>query len=286
MDPAISFGLVSALAYGAADYLSQIAGKAVGAWRASFYYYALGVAALSTWIALQPFGLQHASSVPLSGWLISIGSGLSLLAAVVFFTHGLIKGSIAVVAPITASYGAVSTGLSFIVGERFTHWAAIGIALTVAGACGAAVRPSGTRLSTQSSGIGWASAAAFAYGFGFWLQGFAVPVMGPLLPAWTVYATGVVVMGGLQIGRLIDLAPPRSLSLMVPGAASAILSIFAFLALTLGLSTGRPAVVIVLSSLTSAVTVILSRLINHARMAWYQWIAVASVIIGLCFMKK
>lgn len=258
----------------------------MGTWRASFLYYALGLAALSAWIPLQPLGLRPALNAPLSGWLISIASGLSLLAAVVLFTQGLIKGSIAVVAPITASYGAVTTLLSALTGEHFTTWAGTGIALTIAGACGAAVPASGSGSSHASSGTGWAAAAAFAYGLGFWLQGLAVPVMGPLVPIWAVYATGVLVMGVLKTTRTIDLALPRPLSLMAPGVAAATLSVIAFLALTTGLATGRVAVVVVLSSLTSAVTVVLARLIKHVRMAWHHWIAIASVVIGLCLMKQ
>lgn len=286
MDPAILYGLLSAFAYGAADYLSQIAGKNVGAWRASFYYYTLGVVALSIWISLQSDGWQHFFDFPITGWLVSIGSGLALLSAVILFTRGLIKGSIAIVAPVAASYGAVTTLLSLIAGERFTHWAGIGLVLTIGGACAAAVPPREARLAPQASGVIRAGAAALAYGFGFWLQGLAVPIMGPLLPIWAVYATGVVVMGAFQVAKLIDLDLPRPLSLMIPGVAAAILSIVAFVALALGLATGRTAVVVVLSSLTSAVTVVLARIRRSARMAWHQWIALAVIVTGLSLMRK
>jgi len=110
--------------------------------------------------------------------------------------------------------------------------------------------------------------------------------MGPLLPVWAVYATGVCVLVVLHTTRIIDLALPHPLSLMASGVAAAILSIVAFLALTTGLATGRIAVVVVLSSLTSAITVILARLLQRAEMAWHQWIAIASVIIGLFLMRQ
>jgi drug/metabolite transporter (DMT)-like permease len=110
--------------------------------------------------------------------------------------------------------------------------------------------------------------------------------MGPVLPIWAVYATGVVAMGVLHSTRLIDLTLPHPASLLAPGAAAATLSIIAFLALTTGVATGRVAIVVVLSSLTSAVTVILARVLEHARMAWHQWLAIASVVIGLCLMRQ
>lgn len=153
VDSSIIYGLISAVAYGAAEYLSQPAGKNVATWRTSFYYYALGFILLSGLVFFGPSGLEHGLKAPLPGWLLSVGSGFSLLAAVVLFTQGLIKGSIAVVAPIAASYGAVTTILSCISGERFTYWTALGIGLTIIGASGAAVPPTGTRLAEQSLDI-------------------------------------------------------------------------------------------------------------------------------------
>ena len=285
MDSSIWFGLLSAFAYGAADYLSQVAGRQIGAWRATLYYYALGFVALSVALCLQPFGFQHLSRVPLSAWLIAVASGLLLLAAVVLFTQGLIKGSIAVVAPVMASYGAVTTLLSLLAGERFSYRTISGIALTIAGACGAAVRPAGSRSGLRSPGLGWACSASLAYGIGFWLQGYAVPAMGPLLPIWTVYAAGLAVLGALQAARFVDLAHQRSLSNMTPALASAILGVMGFVALNAGLGTGRVAVVVVLSSLSTAVTVILARVIDDSRMAWHQWLAVGTVMVGLSIMK-
>jgi drug/metabolite transporter (DMT)-like permease len=285
VDPAILSGLLAAFAYGGADFLTQIAGKYVGVWRASFYYYALGFVALSVWISCQPSGWQHAIQTPVSAWLISAGSGLALLAAVVFFTQGLIKGNIAVVVPIMASYGAVTTLLSLLTGEHFTVWVAVGIALTIAGACGAAIPAAGVRSLRFSPATVWACAATLAYGLGFWLQGFVVPAMGPILPVWAVYATGMLAMVMLRLVHVIELSIPRTWSLAVPGAGAAFLSVFAFLALTSGLATGRVAVVVVLSSLSSAVTVMLSRMIHHQRLAWHQWAAIALVVCGLAFMK-
>jgi hypothetical protein len=126
--------------------LSQRARRSVGAWRASFYYYAIGVVASRlSW----PF-TSASSEMPCKSHRQRIGlqpSGLSLLAAVVHFTQGLIKGSIAVVAPVTASYGAVTTLFSMEGGEHLTVIAIIGIALTIAGACGCAIPDLRARLS-------------------------------------------------------------------------------------------------------------------------------------------
>jgi hypothetical protein len=94
MDRAIICGLWSAFAYAAADYLSQVAGRNIGAWRSSFYYYVLGLIVLSIWIAVQPPGLQQVFRQPLAGWFASVAAGLLLLTAGVLFTEGLIRGSL------------------------------------------------------------------------------------------------------------------------------------------------------------------------------------------------
>ena len=64
------------------------------------------------------------------------------------------------------------------------------------------------------------------------------------------------------------------------------IQIVAFLSLNCGLATGRVAIVVVLSSLTSAVTVVLARFLDRSRMAWHQWLALVCVITGLCLMKQ
>jgi drug/metabolite transporter (DMT)-like permease len=285
VDLGVVCGLISAAGYGGADYLSQSAGRSVGVWRTSFYYYVLGVTVLSAWVVIQPEVLQRAAGAPSLAWLAAIASGLCLLTAVVLFTQGLIKGAIAVVAPITASYGAVTTLLSAIAGEHFSAWGIVGIVMIIMGACGVAIPAAGTGLASRPSGVGWAISAALAYGLGFWLQGIAVPMLGPLPPAWVVYASGLAIMGILQIFRVVDLALPSPASLLLPGLAASLLSIVGFFALTLGLSTGRVAIVVVLSSLTSGITVLLARFINRTRLAWHHWLAIAAILSGLGLIR-
>jgi uncharacterized membrane protein len=128
--------------------------------------------------------------------------------------------------------------------------------------------------------------AALAYGIGFWIQGeFAVPVLGPVLPIWVVYATGVMVMGALHIAKIINLAWPSRASLFFPVLSSGVLSIFGFLALSIGIGTGRVAVVVVLSSLTSAITVVLARLFNDTRLGLHQWFAIVLITAGLALLR-
>jgi uncharacterized membrane protein len=63
--------------------------------------------------------------------------------------------------------------------------------------------------------------------------------------------------------------------------SSGVLSILGFLALSIGVGTGRVAVVMVLSSPTSAFTVVLARLFNDTRLGLHQWFATVLITAGL-----
>jgi drug/metabolite transporter (DMT)-like permease len=209
-----------------------------------------------------------------------------LLFAVVLFTQGLVKGQIAVVAPVTATYGAVTTCLSILVGERFSPPAFAGLVLVIGGASIVALPGSFDSSVRRRSGIGWALAAALAYGSGFWLQGtFAVPKLGPLIPVWLVYASGLFTLGVLYIAGAVPLSPPDRMSLLIPTLWASIFGIGGFIALTAGLDTKNVAVVVALSSLTSAVTVLLARAFSAVRLSWHQWAALATIIGGLVLIR-
>jgi drug/metabolite transporter (DMT)-like permease len=286
VDLSVACGLLSALSYGIADYLSRIAGRAVGVWRTSFYYYLTGLVSVTIWILVDPHSLDRARTASMGAWLAGVGSGPALLAAVVLFTQGLVRGQIAVVVPVTATYGAVTTLLAFFMGARFSAQSLLGLTLIVAGASVISLPTCRAQVSHGHSGIGWALAAAIAYGSGFWLQGtFSIPQMGPIVPIWLVYASGLAIMGILNLLGLVRLAPPERLSLLIPTFAASLFSIAGFSTLAIGLSTERVALVVVLSSLTSAVTVCLSTIFDSTRLRWPQWTAIVFIIAGLVLTR-
>src|SRR5215469_12548667 len=139
MDLAALYGLASALCYGAGDFLWQAAGRAAGLWRSSFYGSLVGLVALSAWLLLRPELTASALTSAPAAVVASIIAAVLLEAASVLLTQGLIRGSLAVVAPVTASYGAVTAILSAASGEHISRDAAAGLALIIAGACVVAI---------------------------------------------------------------------------------------------------------------------------------------------------
>jgi|HubBroStandDraft_1064217.scaffolds.fasta_scaffold211927_1 drug/metabolite transporter (DMT)-like permease len=287
MNAAVLLGLVSALCYGVTDYLARIAARSVGVWRSLFYGDLLAFAVLSAWFVRSPdlkagdlAGHPHA-------WAASFASGFILLAAAASLTQGLTRGTLAVVAPVTASYGAITALLSAAGGEQLTHHAILGIALTVIGVCLVSVPAGGQfRAHLHSSGFAWAAGASVCYGVGFWLQGaFAVPALGALIPAWLSYAIVVATIPLLRRTLKVTLTPP-SRDQWAPVLATGLFSAAAYVALTIGLATSRVAIVVVLSTLASAVTVLMSRVFDRAPIAKHQWAAMVVIICGLILIRS
>jgi drug/metabolite transporter (DMT)-like permease len=288
MNAALWLGLVSALGYGITDYLASIAGRAVGIWRSIFYGDLAAFLVLSVWLAGSCRDACGFVPHPVA-WIAALGAGLVLFAAAALLTRGLTRGTLAVVAPVTASYGAIAALLSAATGERLSLEAGLGILVTACGVCLVSIPPGGRRAfrgHLHASGFGWAAGAAGCYGVGFWLQGvFAVPALGPFIPVWLSYGLAVVATAMLVpvIGARLTL-PRRQQWGPVLGAG--LCSAAANAALTIGQSSGRVAIVVVLSTLASAVTVLLSRLRDRATIAAHQWLAMAVIIAGLILIKS
>jgi drug/metabolite transporter (DMT)-like permease len=289
MNTAIIFGLVSALSYGITDYLSRVAGRAVGVWRSLFYGDLLALVALSAWFLIEPNARHFAFAGHGAAWWASVASAIILLASAASLTRGLMTGEMVVVAPVAASYGAITAALSAAAGEKLSGKLIAGIAVTVFGVCIVSI-PRGTsgqlKAHLHSSGLGWALGAAVGYGVGFWLQGtFAVPVLGAFIPVWVAYVVAIMLIAVFSRPWKLSLAVPNRIALVQVFATGAC-SVVAYVTLSLGLATGHVAIVVVLSTLASAVTVLLARLLSDSRVAKHQWFAIAVIVVGLVLIKS
>ncbi|MBV8653532.1 MAG: DMT family transporter, partial [Alphaproteobacteria bacterium] len=127
--------------------------------------------------------------------------------------------------------------------------------------------------------------SALCFGIGFWLQGtFAAPDLGGIVPTWLYYIVGTVLMAALARPARQALQPPP-LQVMPAVLGTGFLSFLGYAALSIGLGTGEVAVVTVLSSLASAVTVLLGRVLFHERLALHQWVGIIAIIAGLVLMN-
>ena len=286
MNPAITFGLLTALLYGVSDFIAKFSSRAVGVWRTLFWGELCSVSLLTLWL-LVVGGADGVSAQPASVWALAILSNLTILSATALFYRALTVGSFSVVAPVVATYGAITALLSACLGEPLGIVAFGGIAVAVLGAATASVPATAAHPAARATGkgAGLASISALLYGIGFCVQAhYVVPRLGHLIPVWLYYGLGVGLLGGTGMLLRRDLSPPL-LSQVPVVLGTGLAASGAFVALTLAVRGGDVAVPTVLASLASVVTVVLARVLIKERVAPHQWAGIAAVILGLVLLN-
>ncbi len=283
---AVVFGLAAALLWGGTDFLIRIIGRGMGVHKAMVYAQGVGALGLGLWLVVDPAlrqPLHHPSPLAL---LAGVGAAPIGLLATVSLYRGLQVGRVGLISPITGAYGAVTAVLSLVGGERIGTAAILGIALVMVGSvlvclptratvAGGDPQPRGDR-----AGLAYAVTACIGFGVQFWIQGrFATPGLGAFIPVWLYYAISTLILAAAAL----VLRPSLALSRLDAGAVlgTGAVAVVGYLAVSAGLATGQVAVVTVLSSLQSAITVGLACLFLGERLALRQWLGVAIVAGGL-----
>jgi len=280
MGASILLGLLAALLYGAANFTVRPACRGAGVFRTMLYGQWLAAPFLT--IALLFHGVPPA---PLGAWGMLILSDLLLLIATGLVCRALAMGRLAVAAPLAASYGGVSALLSALAGEQLGVQRWIAIALITAGAVLVAGRERRDAQAAGASGALSAAGAAVLFGLAFWLQArLVIPATGSLAPVWSYYILGAILMPLLAWMRGISIArpSPRATAWI---AATTVLAVAAYLALSAGLATHFPVVATVLSALSSTVTVVLGQLILKERGTVQGWAGLAAITAGLIVLR-
>jgi drug/metabolite transporter (DMT)-like permease len=134
---------------------------------------------------------------------------------------------------------------------------------------------------TIPPGVWLAVFAAIGYGVTFWLIGFYVsPVFGGIVPVlvlrWTTIA--VFLLAAMMIH--LNLRPPR-MNAWLPIFVVGVLDTIGFVASSSGVLTEQVSIVAVLSSLFSAVTVVLAWIFLRERLARTQWLGIIAIFGGI-----
>lgn len=290
---AVLFGLAAALGWGATDFCARVAGMRLGVSRSMLFAQIPAFLLLTAWIGAGgaaigvPDGPDwHAA--PWTAWAAGLLAAQINLAATYALFRGLTTGLVGVVSPIASSYGVATALLAALSGAAPGALAWAGIGTTVAGVALAAMParspPAVTAVTVAPLGRGvvWALLAAAGFGLGFWLQGaFAVPTLGAVLPVWLYYASGLPTL--LVMTRGAWHLPARAHWPALAGGATS--GVAAYVAFCAGLATGAIAIVTVLSSLASAVSVLLARAFLGERLSRVQWGGVALILTGLVVLN-
>ncbi len=286
----ILFGLLTALSWGIADLFARFASRKIGPLRAMFYMQLTGFVLLT--VALHWLGgwgrLADRSSWRPWEWGICVGT-LNTCGTLALYRSFEI-GRLSIVAPISASYPALTMLLAATTGERLTPVRLAGFALILLGvvvvARGEAVsEDAAIRLRQKHPGVSWALLSAISFGVMFWILGTrAVPLLGSAQTVWAIRLTSLV----LTMVVILALRKP----IRLPGAGAnrwilgmGILDTSAYLLNNYGMQLEQVSVVSVLASLYGAVTVGLAATILREKISRTQWIGVVSIFVGIVFIS-
>jgi drug/metabolite transporter (DMT)-like permease len=274
---AVLLALVSAVVYGASDFLGGLASRRAPVFGVVALSQVIGLAAL---VVLLPWLGGDASTADLA-W--GAAAGLAGATGLVVFFRTLARAVMSVVAPVTAvTAAAVPVAVGLLGGERVGPWASAGIVLALVAIVLVSAENGLAELRrARATGLGSALLAGAAFGLFFVLLDRTSEDSGltPLVPARIASVTFVLLVAAigrrpLRVGRAA--LPLVALSGVGDMTANALF----LLATQQG---GQLAVVGVLASLYPVSTVVLAQVVLRERLVAVQvgglTMAVAAVVL-------
>ena len=272
-----ALALASAFAYGAADFIGGLTSRRADTVVIVVVSQGAGLVMVTLLLPFLP------ASVPgHTDWIWGGVAGLTGGAGVALLYRALAISRMAVVAPITAVCAvAVPVVVAVLRGERPGFQASGGMVLALVGIAlvsqqrePAAAHP----LNPAAPAIGLALASGVAIGLFFLALARTSPQAG-MWPLLTARLVSVTMFGAwaLYVGR--SLRMPRSL--LATAAAGGVLDMIANLFYLLAARLGPLTLVVTLSSLYPASTVLLARLVLRERIAMLQWIGVFCALVAI-----
>lgn len=276
------FGLATALCFGTGDFAAQRLVARAG-WRRSLL--AVHLAALPLVLALA-LALDGAPRLDLDAGARLLALGLLNILGLIALYRAFAVGVLSVVAPIASSFAAVTVGLAAVAGRAPAAPTLLGLAAIVVGVAAVSaghVGPAGAAARPGAAGVAWACLASLSLGAVFFGIEDAAAALGPRWPIVALRAIGALVLLALA---LRPAPPPTSkMGLAWPLVlASALLDTGGMVVYAEGARRGEIAVLAVLSSLFSVVTVTLAQARLRERLGRVQWLGVALLLLGTAWV--
>jgi drug/metabolite transporter (DMT)-like permease len=140
-------------------------------------------------------------------------------------------------------------------------------------------------------GLPEAIGAMLTFGVGYWLLDFIVPTLGGVTTAFIAKVGDLIALG--LIALVLAWGAPRktqpklrlSQTFWLWVIPVALLDTAANIAYNIGIATALTSVVVTLSSLFSAVTVLLAWVVLRERLALWQWVGVLTILSGVLLVN-
>ena len=288
----ILLGLLTALTWGGADFLARFATRRIGTLRAMFYMQGIGFVLLTIFLPwLGGWGhLTDGSGWRPWAWGVLAG-GINAFSTLALYRAFEI-GKMSVVAPLSASYPALTLLLSRLSGEPLTGVRTAGIfcillgAIVVARGEKAPDAGDAEAMNRRGAGIGWAILAGIGFGFLFWLLGTQiVPRVGATQTVWMIRLTSSTVAAILILAGKQPMRLPRDNTRGLVFTMG-FLDTLAFIISNRGMLMEHIAVVSVLGSLYGAVTVALAAVVLRERISRWQFAGIVTIFAGIFLISR
>jgi drug/metabolite transporter (DMT)-like permease len=288
----ILLGLLTALTWGGADFIARFATHRIGALRSMLYMQLTGFLLLSFLLpALGGWGhLADGSGWHPWAWGFLAGSFNAMAGLALYRAFEI--GKMAVVAPLSASYPALTLLLSWMTGERLSTVRIAGILCTLVGVvvvAGGEKTPDendAEAVRRSGRGLGWAMVSAVGFAVLFWLLGIRViPRVGAIQTVWMIRLTSAVLTAAvIVVSKRPARLPSGEVRWMALGMGA--LDTSAFVLSNLGMKMEQVAVVTVLSSLYGAVTVGFAAIFLREHVSRWQWAGIVTIFAGIFLISR
>ena len=288
----ILLGLLTALTWGGADFIARFATHRIGALRSMLYMQLIGLLLLTISLpALGGWG-HLADGSGWQPWAWGFLAGCFNAMAGLGFYRAFEIGKMAVVAPLSASYPALTLLLSWMSGERVSAVRIAGIICTLAGVvivAGGEKTPDendAEAVRRSGRGIGWAIFASVGFAMLFWLLGIRIIArVGAVQTVWMIRLTStLLITGAILVAREPVRLPRGGVRWMVLGMG--VFDTGALVLSNLGMKMEQVAVISVLGSLYGAVTVGLAAFFLKEHVSRWQWLGIATIFLGIFLMSR
>jgi drug/metabolite transporter (DMT)-like permease len=285
----VIYGLAAALGWGLSDLWAAISGRRIGSGRTVVISQVAAAIVVSLILLVARPSLDRIPTV--AGWLIAN----AFLGAAAYATlyRALQLGPIAVVSPVLATYAIVPVLLAVVIlGESLDALAAIGAAVTIAGAVltSTDLREMRTEARTSVPGLPWAVVSTLLFGVATYVMGWSAQEAGFLASLWfgrTAIAIVVVLAAVVLWARSRTRGAGRadlSVRAIWFAAAVGVAELAGTIAYARGAEVGFVSIVTAASATYPLIPVLGGLHLLEERLAPLQYVGIALVVVGLALL--
>jgi uncharacterized membrane protein len=282
----VIYGLAAALGWGLSDLWAAMSGRRIGSGRTVVISQIASAIVIGLILLVARPSLDRIPTV--AGWLVAN----AFLGAAAYATlyRALQLGPIAVVSPVLATYAIVPVLLAVVIlGESLDALAAMGAAVTIAGAVLTSTDVRELRSETRTSvpGLPWAVVSTLLFGVATYVMGWSAQEAGFLPSLWfgrTAIAIVVVAAALVLWARSRKRGVPRAVLTTRAiwfAAAVGVAELLGTIAYARGAEVGFVSIVTAASATYPLIPVLGGLHLLHERLAPSQYVGIALVVVGL-----